>query len=99
MIPQKKVRRKEYESDKKLSFLAAAALIACPSGFTTLAADGTDGYRDVEPAAWYYEAVDWARVNGIIGGDGNVFDPQGKSQGRKQRPCSITGELTAKRKT
>ena len=63
---------------KKLSFLAAAALIACPSGFTTLAADGTDGYRDVEPAAWYYEAVDWARVNGIIGGDGNVFDPQGE---------------------
>ena len=57
---------------KKLSFLAAAALIACPSGFTTLAADGTDGYRDVEPAAWYYEAVDWARVNGIIGGD--VFE-------------------------
>ena len=24
---------------KKLSFLAAAALIACPSGFTTLAAE------------------------------------------------------------
>ena len=43
-----------------------------------MAADGTDGYRDVEPAAWYYEAVDWARVNGIIGGDGNVFDPQGE---------------------
>ena len=37
-----------------------------------MAADGTDGYRDVEPAAWYYEAVDWARVNGIIGGD--VFE-------------------------
>ena len=43
-----------------------------------MAADGTDGYRDVEPAAWYYEAVDWARVNGIIGGDRNVFDPQGE---------------------
>ena len=64
---------------KKLSFLAAAALIACPSGFTTLAADGTDGYRDVEPAAWYYEAVDYCSENGIMNGmDDGLFVPDGE---------------------
>lgn len=64
---------------KKLSFLAAAALIACPSGFTALAADGTDGYRDVEPAAWYYEAVDYCSENGIMNGmDDGLFVPDGE---------------------
>ena len=44
-----------------------------------MAADGTNGYRDVEPAAWYYEAVDYCSENGIMNGmDDGLFVPDGE---------------------
>lgn len=48
------------------------------------AADRRSGYTDVDPAAWYAGAVDWATENAITGGIGkNRFAP-GNSVSREQ---------------
>lgn len=58
-----------------LSFILAIALFACMIP-TTAGAVSVAAFTDVQPGAWYYDAVDYAAENGLFDGTSpTTFSP------------------------
>lgn len=58
---------------KQLPALALCGALLCPTAFAVESV-----YTDVPAGAWYESAVEYCRVNGVMGGSGGRFSPEGK---------------------
>ena len=64
---------------KKIRLGAVLALLAASALWcvTALAAPVDTGFVDVDPSAWYAEAIQYVKTRGIMGGSGDTFNPDG----------------------
>ena len=62
---------------KRIYAVILAALLAAGAFWrpTALAAPVDTGFVDVDPSAWYAEAISYVKTKGLMGGSGDTFSP------------------------